>query len=243
MFGRNVVLLAIVITLSACSQKYYYLRGLKKAQNPLPSAVSDSLTIVTLDNKSLIWQTINGRQYVLAATWKADTTFYTKKENYNSSTGYYNYNTGKYPIWVTMAPQLQQKNLGRLSERKLENRLQQLLGLPPTANYSYILEIWVSPEDIFRPCFDSSIGKNSCEFIPSKEDAARTDYICWLYKYIYNSYSNPDQMKNYPFTHLGYTYDWNHKNKTHRGLSEFVIGNEKNILIKKVYINKEYFQR
>lgn len=129
-----------------------------------------------------------------------------------------------------------------MGNKKLTMRLNQLLGLPPTSSYSYFLEVWVKPEDFFRPCFDPSIVATSCTFKPTDQDVARKDHMSWLYKYMVDSYSDPDVMKRYPFSHLGYTYDWNKKNKCHVGLSEFVIGRNKNVYIRKVYTTKGYFQ-
>lgn len=237
-----VLLFLITVTSVACSQKYYYTKGLKEAQNPVPASVHSGLWTVSPDNKNLVWKTIDGKPYVLTVTWKADTTYYTRNRNDNGGATFYTYNTGNYPIWVTLAPQMKNLHLGGLNDKKLNNRLRQLLGLPPVANYAYFLEIWVSPDDLFRPCFDPAVSPNVCEFTPSKADAARGDYMCWLYQYIYDSYSDPDMMKRYPFTHLGYTYDWSPKNKSHVGLSEFVIGKNKDIYIRKVYTTRGYIQ-
>ncbi|WP_276134308.1 hypothetical protein [Polluticoccus soli] len=234
------VLIAIALVISSCSQKYYYTKGLSKAQHPVQSSVYNGLVTVTPNNTNLAWDTIDGKRYVLAATWKADTTYYTK--NFDSKVGYYRYNTGNYPVFISLAPQLKAMELGGLSDQRLKLRLQQLLGLPPTANYSYFLELWVSPEDMFRPCFDPSIINGVCSFTASAEDLKRTDHMDWLNPYIDNSYSNPDVMKRYPFTHLGYTYDWSPRNKTHVGLSEFVIGKNKDIFVKKVYTTRAYVE-
>lgn len=232
----------LAVFLFSCSNSYYYKKGLYHAQNPTPDKVNRQLTQVVSSNNKLVWNTINGQQYVLAVTWKADTTFYTKKSNYNNQTGLYSYNTGNYPVFVTAAPYLKEKKLSKLNDKKLTMRLNQMLGLPPKSKYSYFMEVWVKPEDIIRPCFSSSITANACEFSPSKEDALNTDHMSWLYKYIYDSYQDPDREKRYPFSHLGYTYDWNHKNKSHVGLSEFVIGKNKDIYVKKIYTTRGYFE-
>ncbi len=234
------VLLILAISICSCSSKYYYVKGLKNAQNPTPGSVYNKLTEITPSNKDLTWKTINGQQYVLAITWKADTTYYTRKDKYDPINGQYLYNTGGYPIFVTAAPYLKEKHLNKLNDKKLTARLDQLLGLPPTSHYSYFLEVWVKPEDLIRPCFDPAIDTNVCEFTPSKKDNNRGDYLCWLYQYIYDSYSDPDMLKRYPFSHLGYTYDWSPKNKSHVGLSEFVIGKNKDIYVKKVYTTRSY---
>ncbi len=232
---------AIVIISSACSNRYYYRKGLEHASHPRPASVCNGLTVVDATNNKLVWKTIDGKTYVLAVTWKADTTYYTKKDNYNASTGLYSYNTGNYPVFITAAPYLKEEQYGNYSDKKLTLRLDELLGLPPTAHYSYFMEVWVRPEDMFRPCFDPSVGTSACEFAPSKQDASRGDHMAWLYKYMYDSYSDTMITGRYPFSHLGYTYDWNPKNKAHTGLSEFVIGTNKDIFIKKVYTTRSYF--
>jgi hypothetical protein len=237
-----VLLLFVSLAVAACSQKYYYAKGLEEARNPTPASVHNGLWTITPSNKNLVWTTIDGKPYVLTVTWKADSTYYTRKKRDGDSVALYSYNTGNYPIWVTLVPQMKGMHLGGLSDKKLNRRLNQLLGLPPVADYHYFLEIWVSPDDLVRPCFDPSTGANVCEFTPSKADAGRSDHICWLYQYIYGSYSDPDMMKRYPFTHLGYTYDWNPKNRSHVGLSEFVIGTNRNIFIRKVYTTRGYIQ-
>jgi len=239
---RITVIILLAIILSGCSNKYYYIKGLSAAQNPTPDKVYGQLTEIVPANKKLTWKTVNDIPYVLVVTWKADTTYYTQKNNYNAATGLYSYNTGNYPVFVTAAPYLKEKQYNNLNDKKLTERLDELLGLPPVANYSYFLEVWVKPKDLVRPCFDPAIDTNVCEFAPSKNDQQRADYMCWLYQYIYDSYCDPDMMKRYPFSHLGYTYDWNHKNKSHVGLSEFVIGKNKNIYIKKVYSTRGYFE-
>jgi len=240
---RSLLLMTVLtVFLFSCSNSYYYKKGLYHAQNPTPDKVYGQLTQVIPANNKLIWDTINGKPYVLGVTWKADTTYYTKKNNYNSTTKLYSYNTGNYPVFVTVAPYLKEKKLSKLNEKKLTMRLNQLLGLPPKSKYSYFMEVWVSPDDIIRPCFSSSITANACEYTPSKDDALNTDHMSWLYKYIYDSYQDPDREKRYPFSHLGYTYDWNRKNKSHVGLSEFVIGKNKNIYVRKIYTTRGYFE-
>jgi hypothetical protein len=240
MYKIKLPLLILLTVLLGCSNRHYYIKGLAHAQHPAAQSVYSTLTEIEPYNKKLAWDTINGEVYVLAVTWKADTTYYTQKNKYDNATGLYSYNTGNYPVFVTAAPYLKEKHLNTKSDRKLTMRLNQLLGLPPVASYSYFLEVWVRPEDLLRPCFSPAIDTNACEFTPSKADQLRTDYMCWLYQYIYDSYQDPDMMKRYPFSHLGYTYDWSPKNKSHVGLSEFVIGKNKDIYIKKVYTTRDY---
>jgi hypothetical protein len=58
-----------------------------------------------------------------------------------------------------------------------------------------------------------------------------------------NRISRYDQCElydKYPWTQLGYTYDWSSENKTHYGLSEFVIDENKNIVVNAIYTANDY---
>jgi len=240
--NKTLLLTAIIaIFLCSCSNRHYYLVALQHAQNPTPDKVYDKLTEISHSNDQLIWKTINGKQYVLVATWTADTPAYNKIGKYDSSNGLWAYNTKDHKIWVTLDPYLKEEPYKNMSDKKLDMRLKQLIGLPPTSVYNYFLEVWVRPEDVVRPCFDPATNTNVCEFTPSEKDKLNITYSYWLYQYLYNSYSNPDRMKRYPFSHLGYTYDWNHKNRSHVGLSEFVIDSYKDVYVNRVYTTRQYF--
>jgi hypothetical protein len=65
----------------------------------------------------------------------------------------------------------------------------------------------------------------------------------WLANQARASFADSSLYRRYPFTQLGYTYDWNPKNKKHEGLSEFVIGSNRNIVVNKVYKTMDYAYR
>ncbi|MEO0626842.1 MAG: hypothetical protein AAFY91_07615 [Bacteroidota bacterium] len=196
--------------------------------------ISNELTIISRDNDQLIWKEINGADYLLVSSWKTDTTYYVN----DSETGFYN--TQSYPIWVTVAPELQavcQNNkFGR--REGVDLRLKQLLGLPPNVEKNYFVEFWVQPKDLFRPCPDNEITDSSCQigFPVGTEE----DHINWINNLRLSSYYQVDWDQNYPWTQLGYTYDWNPRNKTHIGMSEFVIGPDVNIIVHQVHTTAAY---
>lgn len=204
------------------------------AAKPQPWEISRSLTQVTPTNNTLVHKTINGEDYILVSTWQNDTTYYVP----NPSTGYYN--TGNYPIWVTLAPELQTQcqtpSFGR--REGLDLRLKQLLGLPPDTKKQYFVEFWVQPKDLFRPCPDPEITDGSCGL--AFPDDVTEDHKKWINDLRIASYYNPDWNKNYPWTELGYTYDWNRKNKTNVGLSEFVIQKNSNLVIHHISKTEDY---
>src|SRR6201986_2250307 len=96
---KTLALLTLVLVLFTCSNRYYYVQGLKRAQNPTPGMVYNGLTEISATNHELSWKNINGQQYVLLVSWKADTGYYTK--HFDKGLGLYQYNTGNYPIFVT----------------------------------------------------------------------------------------------------------------------------------------------
>jgi hypothetical protein len=141
----------------------------------------------------------------------------------------------RYDSWVTVAPELKDY-FGHAMPEPL--RIAQLLGLPPgdAGRKAYMLEMYVSPRDLFRPCPDPEITDCQCELdfpqdlfrifdpaalIYADQNAVNdyVDYRTWFEnrtEFIYTA------EYPYPWTRLGYTYDWgNPRNPV--GLSEFVV--------------------
>jgi hypothetical protein len=202
--------------------------------SPSPEKVYTNLVSITPQNDNLIRKRINNEDYILMVTWKQNISFY---EKYLDST---HYNTGNHLMWVTTAPELAQ----RMKKEKTKNvnlRLKQLLGLPPNAVYSYFIEFWVKPQDLFRPCPDSEITDNKCDLCFSEN--ADSLYVAWINENRVSRYYQCQIDEKYPWTQLGYTYDWNPKNKSHIGLSEFVIRENKNIIIKAIYTTEDYLKK
>lgn len=130
-------------------------------------------------------------------------------------------------IWVTVVPKLRDfckayvKSHGA-DPSELSLRLQQRLGLPPDSTYDTFVELNAFPKDIaslFRPCGDPSPATKTCqpaqpatpeelqadlrETDPQKKLQAANRY--WFLNNYYRSFASP---KQYPWTSLGYTFDW-----------------------------------
>ncbi|MFT5834499.1 MAG: hypothetical protein ACI97N_002138 [Cognaticolwellia sp.] len=195
------------------------------------------LTKISKDNSKLVWKTIEGKDYLLVATWTSEkSTAYYPKEGV--------YNTGKYPIWVTAIPDLQERcNALRIEKSKdVPLRLKQLLGLPPAADKSYFITFWVQPADLFRPCPDKEINDEMCGLCFSEAESSDENaniHETWINQLRLNSYYNCKGDK-YPWTQLGYTYDWHPRNKSHVGISEFVIRANSDIYINKIEATNDY---
>ena len=103
--------------------------------------------------------------------------------------------------------------------------------------------MWVNPADLFRPSPDGEVDDTVAELeLPGPERfASQQDYE--FHRDWYNlqlsidDYDNP--AKGYPWTRLGYTYDWGNP-ASEVGLSEFVITAGATIKIENVYETTAY---
>lgn len=216
-------------------QAILYEQAIVNSMSPSSQKISDNLVVIDKNNKNLIWKNIDGEDYILTVTWKQNVSYY---EAYLDSA---HYNTGNYPIWITTAPELHRK-MNEKPYKDVELRLKQLLGLPPNSVYSYFVEFWVRPADLFRPCPDNEINDATCDLhFPPKTDST---HISWINDNRISRYYQEDLFSKYPWTQLGYTYDWysRAKKQKHVGLSEFVIRADKNIVVNAIYTTEEYLK-
>jgi hypothetical protein len=238
----SALLLFIFLVLVSCltisdrnlnNQAILYQQSIVNAMSPDSAKICTNLVPVNHQNNNLIWKTINGVDYLLVVTWKQNISYY--KPYLDSAF----FNTGGYPIWITTAPELKNR-MKQSRENDINLRLKELLGLPPNSVYSYFVEFWVKPEDLFRPCPDKEITDNRCDLcFPENSDST---HINWINTNRIDRYYPCNLYNKYPWTQLGYTYDWNPKNRSHIGLSEFVIGAHKNIVVNAIYTTEEYLK-
>jgi len=207
-----------------------YRSAVINAMYPAPEKVNTNLVVIDESNPNLVWKVIDGEKYLLAAAWKQNDSYYRAKLDTI-------YDTANYPVWVTIAPELKE----RMSHENFTDttyRLAQLLGLPPNTVYNYFVELWVKPTDLFRPCPDKEITDNQCETcFPSDADSS---HRAWINELRIKSYYDCNLYSRYPWTELGYTYDWDPGNPNHFGLSEFVIGKNKKVYVNAIYTTGDY---
>ncbi|SNW63018.1 Hypothetical protein ORPV_1114 [Orpheovirus IHUMI-LCC2] len=120
-------------------------------------------------------------------------------------------------IWVTLEDQLRDKCIQFCNVDDFDMRIKQLLGLHPNSSNQYIVDIEVKRNNLFRPCLSSNIDVNICNinYDDDDYDIYHRRWIESLESISYIPYSG------YPWTRLGYTYDW--VGEDNFGLSEFVI--------------------
>jgi hypothetical protein len=122
-------------------------------------------------------------------------------------------------------------------------RLEQLLGLPVNNGKTRFVQMWVNPADMLRPSPDGEVDDTVAELeMPSPEHfASQQDYEFhrdWFnLQMSLQAYDDPS--KGYPWTRLGYTYDWGNP-ESEVGLSEFVVAAGSMVGIEAVSDNETY---
>jgi hypothetical protein len=254
------------------SLQAHYSSAVADARIAEPSEISRYLTPINNENPNLIWENGVVGSRLLVVTWLGDSGKYYKCGDPGGCSGNSSCIEGgecptyKYDNWVTVVPEIK-TFFGITMPQPL--RIAQLLGLPPEyavpgdpKEAKYMLELWVYPQDLFRPCPDTEISDTVCETsfpsdsfrvldLNNKVRATEgTDYgvfktySSWFNNRTRNVYTTGSSA--YPWTRLGYTYDWGSGN--HIGLSEFVLHGKKvdgstiSVGIRSVKSTTEYFQ-
>lgn len=227
---RNLLIVSFFLLFIGCSPyktlvvkkdlELTYQAAVKDASVAQPKEIDRKLVPITDYNLDL---KRNDKGQILAVTW-------TGWNGYDKLVG--EDMTLSREIWVTTAPQLSNfcQNLN-LDSAKMVLRLEQLLGLPPHNGKTRFVEVWVNPEDMFRPCPDPEITDGACELKTptSPYFLIAEEHQKWIDNLRANSYGE----KGYPWTQLGYTYDWGNP-KNHVGLSEFIVKAKSTVTIKGV---------
>jgi len=106
--------------------------------------------------------------------------------------------------------------------------IQQALGLPPEKREGMrVFTFDVRPADIFRPCASGpDINTTQCamdlpQSLPQTPTQAAVEHF--VLKQIMDSYRNGFKGPGYPFTAMGWSYDWDPQSPTHQGVSEYVV--------------------
>jgi hypothetical protein len=185
-----------------------YQNAIDDAMVAKPSEVCTNLTAIVERNHNLNWTGTPGNQSVLVVTFTKYASSYPVGETINTTWG---------ETWVTVAPELKAFFKTHVdADVNVTLRTLQLLGLPPNNTNSFFVEMWINPQALFRPTPDNEINDTSAQLaFPA---SATDDYKAWFNSNIIYSYF----PERYPWTRLGYTYDWGSAG-SHFGLSEFVI--------------------
>jgi hypothetical protein len=241
--------------------KQAYAQAVENAKYPEPSKISRDLTPLVRSTPGLQWHEENGR--ILMVTW-TQIKFYQNESGepqYGPEESFRLYGD----TWFTAVPFVRTfcQTLN-LDAPMLTLRLEQLLGLPPNNGKDAFLEVWVDPADLFRPCPDPAISDHECQVdIPSTHQqgerpshlqpwdcTARQQvseayvevnekHLQWMCDNWNATYADSDPLKNYPWTALGYTYDWGDPIDP-RGQSEYIAPGYSQVLFQSITPTEEY---
>ncbi len=205
---------------SEASLEVAYAHAVRDASLAVESKVADNLIAITSDNEALQWE--EGK--LLVVTWKSQGSYDQNiKPHAATSTN------EAYVVWVTTAPQVQAfcSNYHRAqpnaTDADVELRLKQYLGLHYDWSYDIFVELWVDPNDLFRPCVDPEIDDNTCSLSFDKDNPPTVEGIADYTAFYKNLFFDDFRYQpGVPWTGLGYTYDWGNPS-TSEGASEFIL--------------------
>ena len=213
-----------------------YANSIKDAMIADSSEIVDTLQPITAGNSLLQWKTINGQTYVLMATFMKFPDSYPEGDSITNTWG---------TSWLFIPAQLKNRiAAGFTPASDTVMRICQLLGLPPANSRSntHIAEIWVNTANLFRPAGSSAINTTRTGAVYMNDFPANVG--SWFNDYIIYAYYHPLTSAtdyHYPWTRLGYTYDWAPGSKE-VGLSEYVLQQSSGCWVEKVRTASEYFK-
>jgi hypothetical protein len=191
---------------------------------------------VAVGEKDLEWKKINGELHVKAVSWMS-------KKGYG-----FTRDSGDAKIfnntWVTLVPDVKnfiRERMNGITGKRKYDRLIRLLGIRPDLTGDNekegFVEFWVRPKDMFRPTPDPEIDDDIADL--QLRDDVDPVHKAWFEQQVEDSY-NSKKDPPYPWTRLGYTYDWADNTTTNQGPSEFIIRKDSPVVVIKKYTTDEY---
>jgi hypothetical protein len=244
--ARTIILASVLFT--ACkkdddvkpppqySMEELYAHSITDAMVADSSERIDTLWPIRPDNPSLQWKNINGKSYVLMATFMRFPASYPEGDSITNTWG---------ESWVFIPEQMKRRLLPSFKpDSDTILRISQLLGLHPVNSKSntHIAQMWVSAEQLFRPAGNPAINTTTTGAVLINGVSA--GYSTWFDNNIIYSYYRPLQSATdyyAPWTRLGYTYDWNPDAKE-VGLSEYVLQANSGIWVESVSTASDFFR-
>ena len=150
--------------------------------------------------------------------------------------------------WITVEPELQKLCRATPPEQVIDT-LHKLLGLKPAAKGDeagkFVLMTIAGPQrtgpagiGVFRPCADPDPKATRCGNSLAGPDA----YAKWFAQTLIGSYKLDPKIEDtgYPWTRLGYTYDWDPAAAGPRGAQEYVAPKGTKVVIRAIVSPQDY---
>ena len=163
---------------------------------------------------------------------------------------------GHRTIWMTPYPQIK-RYLHHIVGEKLRNiKVREYTGLYVAVKNKipeqYAVEMWVSPHDLIRPCPNPDVIEQVC--IPSApyvhptpasyKDVfsylRRSDQLTYEFWFKSNTEFTYIGQNPFPWTRMGYSYNWDPTTRNHHGASEFILRPGATVQVHEVIDLKNY---
>lgn len=225
-----------------------YAAAIRDAAVSLPGEVVTDLVVASPSDARTEWQMIDGEQYMLVTRlgYRAISDVAPGEVFVTSSY-----------VFAVVPRELRalcaEYGCLRMSEKTRDLRLKQMFGLPPDADYSVATRMWVRPSDLFRPCTQVDPMIPTCPQLVVNTTQSGVNRSQFLFDQAMSSWrlqrkgttnriSCAQDFRNamegncygYPWTRLGYTYDWTPSAKDERGLTEFVVAPGSRVILHSV---------
>ena len=232
---------SFAVTIAKNHVEEAYKRAVQDASVVEQDEISYDLIAIHPDNKSLIWNA--DKTKILVVSWKSNSSYEDfLKPKTDTATD------ETHVVWVTAVPQIQRfcqryiRANPDATAKDINLRLKQYLGLHPDWHYDVFVEMWVSPEDLFRPCVDPEIDDSHCNLrFGNTEPVVKgiRNYPVFYKNLYYSDFRTPPGI---PWTGLGYTFDWENPS-AECGASEFILVPGAAYEIKGVFPTVDYCNR
>ncbi|MDE7400416.1 MAG: hypothetical protein K2N06_12960 [Oscillospiraceae bacterium] len=140
------------------------------------------------------------------------------------------------PVWTFTDKEIASHSEELRKTSDPETRLKQLISFAPDSEHSTVTGFWVDPRNVKRPAYqsDPTNGNMITNFGESVDEEYKKwfdDNILWSYYY-----------GEYPWTRLGYTYDWA-DNGTEYGMTEFIVESGAEVKVEFTETTDEFLNR
>lgn len=106
-------------------------------------------------------------------------------------------------------------------------RFNQLFGKPKDERLTHFSLVWVKPSDLMRPAYVTDVKSSEMKTLFEDDldegsDSTSSETMIWFKNWFDDQRAKSYGPKGYPWTRLGYTYDWGSTSGKY-GLSEFIV--------------------
>lgn len=206
---------------------------------------------ITAANPDLVWKGRPGSSQVLMAAFAPSVYYPSVDQELPAGTD----------LWVTPVPEMKTEIMSGMAGDYRANpalAASKYLGLPSANANNAVVELWVDPAFLLRPAISTSITDHSAETefpvtlqviptvtttqvpktSPGPGYAPAQDYVTWFLERESSIFTTPGV--SYPWTGLGYTYNWANPVDPVGG-SEFLIPKGSTIVVQSVTPIGQYF--